>query len=425
MFLPKNLRENVAEIKISLEKRGESSSSIDQAIKLDEERREIIAEVEQLEHRRNTESVQIGELKAAGEESKAEGLIEEMARIKQQIQQLNDQLGELDRQLEDILLRIPNILDESVPIGADNSENRLEKQVGEPFKADFDPLPHWELGTARGLLDLERAQKISGSRFSVLPGKGARLERALINFMLDIQSGENGYQEIMTPVLVKPEAMEGTGQLPKFAADMYRTTDDGLYLIPTAEVSLLNLYREEILSPDVLPLKLTGWTPCFRREAGAHGKDTRGIMRQHQFNKVELVAICRPEESEELHNDLLGDACSILNRLELPYRIVTLCSGDTGFSAAKTYDIEVWIPSQNRYREISSCSNCTAFQARRAMIQYRPAPGEKARYCHTLNGSGIAVGRCWLALIENYQEKTGEITVPDALRPYLDGLKKL
>ncbi len=423
MFLPKNLRNEAEAIKESLEKRGEKTGIVDRALEIDERRRSIIAEVEKKQHRRNEESERIGKLKAAGEDEEAEQLIAEMSRLKEEIQKLNEERDELDEKLNDLLLRIPNLLHDTVPRGDDEVDNRLEEKAREPEEFDFKPLPHWEIGKNLGLLDLEAAQKISGSRFAVLKEDGARLERALIDFMLDVQREENDYEEIMTPVLVRPEVMEGTGQLPKFEDDMYKTVKDEQYLIPTAEVSLINLYREEILSPEDLPLKKTGWTPCFRREAGAHGKDTRGLIRQHQFNKVELVIICRPEESYDLHEKLLEDARSVLDKLELPYHVVTLCSGDTGFAAARTYDIEVWLPSQQRYREISSCSNCEAFQARRANIQFRPEPGAAARYVHTLNASGVAVGRTWLALLENFQQADGSVVIPDVLRPYLGGQK--
>lgn len=425
MFLPKNLRESPEEIRRSLKKRGGDPGVVDKALEIDEKRREIIETVEAKQHRRNEESAKIGELKQAGEEAQAEALIEEMTQLKEDIQALEEEQQQLDEKLQELLLEIPNTLHETVPPGDSEADNRVEEKVGEVPEFSFEPQPHWELGDQLDLLDLEQAQKISGSRFAVLHGDGARLERALIDFMLDVQCKDNGYEEVITPVLVRPEVMEGTGQLPKFEEDLYKTELDDKYLIPTAEVSLINLYREEILEPDELPVKKTAWTSCFRREAGAHGKDTRGILRQHQFNKVELIVVAHPEKSYDLHRELLGDARSVLDRLELPYRIATLCAGDTGFAASVTYDLEVWVPSQSRYREISSCSNCEGFQARRANIQYRPAPGEKAEYCHTLNASGVAIGRCWLALLENYQQEDGSVVIPDALRPYMDGQKKL
>ncbi len=425
MFSPRQLREKTDLIRESLEKRGESTEELDEALEIDRERRQVIEEVEEKRQIRNSESERIGKLKGEGKNEEAEELIAEMSELKQQIQDLSTRRDQLDNKLNDFLLRFPNILTEAVPPGEDESDNRIIDHAGEKKEFDFDPKPHWELGAEQGLYSAEEASKISGSRFSVYHRAGARLERALINFMLDVQTEENGYEEVMTPVLVKPEVMEGTGQLPKFDDDMYQTGEDGLYLIPTAEVSLINLYREQILPVDELPVKKTGWTPCFRREAGAHGRDTRGLMRQHQFNKVELIKLTRPENSYEAHDELLEDARSILDKLELAYRVAVLCAGDTGFAAAKTYDLEVWIPSQGRYREISSCSNCEDFQARRARIQFRRQEGAEAEYCHTLNASGVAVGRCWLALVENYQQEDGSIVIPDALRPYLGGQKKL
>ncbi len=425
MFLPKTLRKNSEEIKTSLKARGSDPGPVDKALQIDARRREIIEKVEEKQHRRNSESERIGELKREGKEEEAEDLIAEMSQLKEEIQTLNEKRDELDSKLHSLLLQLPNVLAKEVPAGDCEADNRTEEKNGKIPEFDFEPLPHWELGSELELLNPGQAQKISGSRFAVLHGDGARLERALINFMLDVQCNQNGYEEVMTPVLVQPEVMEGTGQLPKFEEDMYKTEQDEQYLIPTAEVSLINLFREEILAPEDLPVKKTAWTSCFRREAGAHGKDTRGIMRQHQFNKVELIIISRPENSWNLHEELLDDARSILDKLELPYRVATLCSGDTGFAASRTYDLEVWVPSQERYREISSCSNCLGFQSRRANIQFRPEPGEKAQYCHTLNASGVAVGRCWLALLENYQQKDGTVVIPDALRPYLDNQKKI
>ncbi|MGM0381518.1 MAG: serine--tRNA ligase [bacterium] len=425
MFSPRQLREQADSIRTSLKKRGESIEDLDRALEIDKERREIIEQVEDKRRIRNEESSRIGELKAAGEDEEAEELIAQMSELKEEIQELSARREELDEQLNNFLLRVPNILHDEVPPGEDEEDNKLVEKSGKKPEFDFDPRPHWDLGKELGLYSSQEAGKLSGSRFSVYHRSGARLERALINFMLDVQTEENGYEEVMTPVLVKPEVMEGTGQLPKFKEDMYQTREDGLYLIPTAEVSLINLYREEILADEELPVKKTAWTPCFRREAGAHGRDTRGLMRQHQFNKVELIKITEPEASYAAHEELLGDARSILDKLELSYRVVTLCAGDTGFAAAKTYDLEVWIPSQGRYREISSCSNCEDFQARRAGIQFRREEGQEAEYCHTLNASGVAVGRCWLALLENYQQKDGSVVIPDALRPYLGGKKKL
>lgn len=425
MFSPRQLREKSDSIRASLQKRGVESEDLKKALELDRRRREIIERVEDKRRIRNEESSRIGELKAEGRDEEAEELISEMSELKEEIQGLSAEREKLDEELDNMLLRFPNILAEEVPPGEDEDDNNLVEKSGEKPEFDFEPRPHWELAEELGLYSSDEAGKISGSRFSVYHRAGAQLERALISFMLDVQTEENGYEEVMTPVLVKPEVMEGTGQLPKFEEDMYKTDEDGLYLIPTAEVSLINLYREEILSADDLPVKKTGWTPCFRREAGAHGRDTRGLMRQHQFNKVELIKITEPGDSHEAHEELLADARSVLDKLELAYRVVTLCAGDTGFAAAKTYDLEVWIPSQERYREISSCSNCEAFQARRARIQFRREEGREAEYCHTLNASGVAIGRCWLALVENYQQADGSVIIPEALRPYLGGKKKL
>lgn len=420
MFRPKNLRDDAEAIRSSLEKRGQDPTLLEEALELDEKRREIIEEVESLQHEQNEASEKIGELKREGREDEAQEMIDRTSELKKRIQDLNDDRNELEASLEDKLLRLPNVLQGTVPRGMDESDNRIEEVVGDKPSFDFEPEPHWNLAEDQNFVSFEQAQTISGSRFAVHHHEGARLERALINFMLDVQTGENGYEETMTPVLVRERTMEGTGQLPKFEDDMFRTEQDGYYLIPTSEVSLINLYRDVILDDDDLPIKKTARTACFRREAGAHGKDTRGLMRQHQFNKVELVQITRPEDSDEALEGLLQDARDILEKLELPYRVVTLCAGDTGFAAARTYDLEVWVPSQDRYREISSCSNCEGFQARRANIQYRPEPGSHSRYCHTLNGSGLAIGRCWLAILENFQESDGTVTLPDALRPYMD-----
>ncbi|MFB6345279.1 MAG: serine--tRNA ligase [bacterium] len=421
MFRPQNLREDAEAIRSSLKKRGQDPSLLDEALEIDRKRREIIEEVESLQHEQNEASEKIGQFKREGQDEKAEAMIEKTSELKKEIEDLNERRNELDESLEQKLLRIPNVLQDTVPEGDDESDNRVEETVGEIPSFDFEPEPHWDLAEDQGFVDFEQAQTISGSRFAVHHAEGARLERALINFMLDVQTEENGYEETMTPVLVRERTMEGTGQLPKFKDDMFQTSEDGYYLIPTSEVSLINLYRDTILKAGDLPISKTARTACFRREAGAHGKDTRGLMRQHQFNKVELVKITHPDASEAALQDLLGDARSVLEKLELPYRVVTLCAGDTGFAATKTFDLEVWIPSQDRYREISSCSNCRAFQARRANIQYRPDPDADTQYCHTLNGSGLAIGRCWLAIVENFQQKDGTVTIPDALRPYLDG----
>ncbi|MFB6357379.1 MAG: serine--tRNA ligase [bacterium] len=425
MFRPKQLREQSEEIRASLQKRGIDTDLLDEALEIDEKRREIIEEVEEKQRYRNEESEKIGQLKAEGKDEQAEEIIQKMSSVKQEIQELDERRDELDESLRDRLMHIPNILDETVPDGETEDDNRVEERAGTPPDFNFEPRPHWEIAEDLGILNMEQSQKISGSRFFVYHGAGAQLERALIDFMLDVQTEDNGYEEAMTPVLARPETMEGTGQLPKFEEDMFQTDKDDRYLIPTAEVTLINLYRDMILEEDDLPIKKTGWTPCFRREAGAHGRDTRGLMRQHQFNKVELITITKPENSDETLHELTGHARSVLDRLELPYQVVTLCSGDTGFAASYTYDLEVWLPGQQRYREISSCSNCRGFQARRAQIQFRTEPEAPTQYCHTLNGSGIAVGRCWLALIENFQQEDGSVVIPDALRPYMNGRSKI
>jgi len=330
-----------------------------------------------------------------------------------------------EEQVEAILLTAPNLPHASVPVGRDSSDNVEVRRWGEPRRFEFAPKSHWEIGEALGLVDFKRAARMAQARFAVLTGLGARLERALINFMLDLHTKEHGYTEVFPPILVNAAAMTGTGQLPKFAEESFKTKDEGLYMIPTAEVPVTNLHREEILPPGTLPLSYVAYTPCFRREAGSYGKDSRGLIRQHQFNKVELVKFTEAGRSYEALEQMTRDAEVVLQRLGLPHRVVTLCTGDMGFASAKTYDIEVWLPSQSTYREISSISNCEAFQARRASIRYRPAPKAPVEYAHTLNGSGVAVGRTWLAILENYQEADGSVRIPDALRPHMDGLERI
>ena len=395
---------------------------MDQFINLDEERRRKLTEVEQLKNKRNTVSKEVGRLKAQGQD--ASGLIQEMQDVGGKIQELDQEIRVIEEELNQILMVIPNIPHESVPVGKDETENQLIRTWGEPRKFDFEPKTHDEIGTGIGLMDFERAAKISGARFVVMSGWGARLERALFNFMLDLHTGEHGYTEIFPPFLVNRASMTGTGQLPKFEEDMFKCTPGDFYLIPTAEVPVTNLHRDEILNLEQLPIKYAAYTACFRAEAGSAGRDTKGIIRQHQFNKVELVKFTKPEESYQEHEKLVHDAEDVLKRLGLPYRVMLLCSGDQGFSAAKCYDLEVWLPSFNSYREISSCSNFEDFQARRANIRYRPAPGAKPEFVHTLNGSGVAVGRTVAAILENYQNEDGSVTVPEALRPYM-GVDKL
>jgi seryl-tRNA synthetase len=406
---------------------------------LDQARREAITLAEQAKARRNELSQQVGALKKLGLDAAA--LMEETRAIKDKIDLLDHTAAELDERLRLSLARIPNLTRDEVPIGTSEADNLTVKKWGEIPTFDFEPKPHWELGEQLGILDLERAAKLSGARFAVYMGQGARLERALIGFMLDLHTQKHGYTEVLPPFMVNSKSLYGTGQLPKFAEDLFRCSDadaDAVargefkdsdhWLIPTAEVPVTNLYRDEILDEAQLPILLTAYTPCFRAEAGAAGKDTRGIIRQHQFQKVELVKFTRPEDSDAEHERLTRDAEEILETLGLPYRRVMLCTGDTGFSSAKTYDLEVWLPGQQLYREISSCSNFDAFQARRANIRYRPASqGAKAKpeFVHTINGSGLAVGRTWLAILENYQQPDGSILIPQALQPHMGGLDRI
>jgi seryl-tRNA synthetase len=399
---------------------------------LDVLRRERITEVEQLKARRNELSQQVAQLKKSGQDATA--VMEETRSIKERVEQLEKAAEDADEQMGAILARIPNLTRDDVPAGRSESDNVEIKQWGEKPSFAFQPKPHWEIGEGLKILDLERAAKLSGARFSVLMGAGARLERALINFMLNVHTEEHGYTEVLPPFMVNSKSLFGTGQLPKFADDLFRCVDEegftsGVYrdndhwLIPTAEVPVTNLYRDEILDEVRLPISLTAYTPCFRSEAGSYGKDVRGIIRQHQFQKVELVKFTRPEDSEAEHEKLTRNAEVILERLGLPYRRIILSTGDTGFSAAKTYDLEVWLPGQSLYREISSCSNFEGFQARRANIRYRPQGKGKVEFVHTLNGSGLAIGRTWLAVLENYQQQDGSVRVPKVLQPYMGGLE--
>ena len=388
-----------------------------------EERRRLQAAISELRAALKARNREVGALYRAGEKDAADRLREELARAPDEVSQREDRMRAAEQELEERLLELPNLAHESVPVGSDEDANREIRRVGSPPSLSFEPKAHHELGTALGMLDLPRAAKLSGSRFAVLTGAGARLERALIQFMLDVQTKEHGYEEMWLPFLVASRSLVGTGQLPKFADDLFKAEGRDLYLIPTAEVPLTNLHAGETLAAGELPKRFVAYTPCFRAEAGAHGKDTQGLIRQHQFDKVELVKITDEDSSFDELEALTRDAERILELLELPYRVVLLSTGDMGSAATKTYDIEVWLPSQRTYREISSCSNCGDYQARRARIRYRPAPGEKARFCHTLNGSGLAIGRTWLAILENYQQADGSVRVPEVLRPYLDGLE--
>lgn len=410
------IRKNPQLVKERLSTRDpEYTSLVDRALELDTERRTILRELESLRAKRNAKSKEIGILKRQGLDTNL--LEEEVKSIKAGIERLEEELRVVEEKFRDVMLRIPNLPAQDVPIGEDESHNVEIRRWGKPREFSFEPKPHWEIGERLGIMDFERASKLSGSRFVVLKGWGARLERALINFMLDHHI-RRGYQEVLPPHLVRPEVLIGTGQLPKFEEELYRCERDELYLIPTAEVPLTNLFRDEILSEDELPIYMVSYTPCYRREAGSYGKDIRGIIRQHQFNKVELVKIVKPEDSYAELERLTADAEEILQLLGLPYRVVLLCTGDLGFSSAKTYDIEVWFPSQGRYREVSSCSNCEDFQARRMNTRYRNAQG-KLNFVHTLNGSGLAVGRTLAAILENYQREDGSVVVPEVLRPYL------
>ena len=411
----KFVRENPELIKEMLKKRGVEGINIDEFLEKEKKWRELTREVEDLRAEQNKISKEIPRLKKEGKD--VQPIIKEMRSISDKIRELEEKKKALEEEINAFLLKIPNIPHESVPVGKDENDNVVVREWGEPKKFDFEPREHWEIGTLLDILDFERAAKLSGSRFVVYRGQGAALERALINFMLDLHTNEHGYKEILPPFLVNKKTMTGTGQLPKFEEDLFKTQDD-LFLIPTAEVPLVNLHADEILPAEVLPLKYVAYTPCFRREAGSYGKDVKGIIRQHQFNKVELVKFTTPETSYDELETLVHDAERVLQLLGLPYRVVTLCTGDLGFSASKTYDIEVWLPGQGRYREISSCSNTESFQARRANIRYRPGPGEKPRYLHTLNGSGLAVGRTLVAILENYQQPDGSVIIPEVLRPY-------
>jgi seryl-tRNA synthetase len=396
---------------------------LDGLLRVDQERRRFVVEVDELKRRRNAASDEITRLKQ--QRQPADPLLAEMKQVSDSIKQLDDKMRSLDEQLQERLLNLPNLLHDSVPVGKDEKDNKEIKQWGTRPAFDFPSRSHWEIGEKLGILDFERAARVTGARFSFYIGLGARLERALINFMLDLHVREHGYEEILPPFIVNRASMIGTGQLPKFEEDLFRLRDEDYFLIPTAEVPVTNFYRDEILDEDRLPLSYAAYTPCFRREAGSYGKDTRGLIRQHQFNKVELVKFTTPERSYEELERLLQDAESVLQQLGLHYRVVLLCAGDTGFSSAKTYDIEVWLPGQNQFREISSCSNFESFQARRAGIRYRLKGGKKTEYVHTLNGSGLAIGRTVVAILENYQRKDGSVTIPDALRPYMGGVGEI
>ena len=414
------VRENVESVRNGLKKRG-YEFPLAAFLAIDEKRMALLKETEELRNRRNVVSEEIGKLKRQKEDAAVQ--LDEMKGVSDRLKDLDERLKDLEAETRALLLTIPNIPDESVPPGRDENDNVEIRKWGTLRQFDFEPLNHWDIAEPLDVIDFERGAKISGARFSVMKGAGARLERSLMNFMLDTHTGK-GYKEIFPPILVNRESMIGTGQLPKFEAELFRIADPELYLIPTAEVPVTNIHRDEILQESDLPIYYTAYTPCFRREAGSHGKDTRGLIRQHQFNKVELVKFVKPEDSFGELEKLTNNAEEILQALGLPYRVVALCSGDLGFSAAKTYDIEVWLPGQNRYREISSCSNFVDFQARRAGIRFKREGKKGTEFVHTLNGSGLAIGRTVVAILENYQQKDGSVIIPEALRSYM-GMDKI
>jgi seryl-tRNA synthetase len=391
--------------------------SLEQFRELDARRRAAIRETEDLKAKKNAASEAIGKLRREGIDTTEQQ--KEVRESGERITALDKNVQEIDEEFRSLMAGIPNLPDESVPVGKSSDDNVEVRRAGEPRVFDFEPKAHWDLGPEMGILDMERAAKITGARFAVYMGAGAKLERALINFMLDVHSREHGYTEVLPPFLVNSASLYGTGNLPKFGDDLFKCEKNDLWLIPTAEVPVTNLYRQETLDGDSLPISFCAFTSCFRSEAGSYGRDVRGIIRQHQFQKVELVKFTRPDQSMEEHNKLTADAEDILKRLGLPFRTVVLCTGDMGFSSAKTFDIEVWLPGQSAYKEISSCSNFVAFQARRAEIRYKSGKA-KADFAHTINGSGLAVGRTWVAIVENYQQKDGSVVIPDALRPYLN-----
>lgn len=418
MLDAKMVRANPELVEAALRNRNQIGL-LENFLSLDNQRRTLLVEAEDIKKFRNQASQEVGKQMKKG--LNPEDLVERVRQAGHKIKELDQRLDDVEEAIENIMLNIPNLPDSSVPVGPDERSNVTVRTWGEPRKFDFEPQAHWDIGPKLNILDFERAAKLSGARFTVYKGLGARLERAIINFYLDTHIYKHGYQEIFPPFIVNKECMVGTGQLPKFAEDMFKVDGREMYLVPTAEVPLTNLYREEILEEKDLPVYMTAYTACFRAEAGSHGRDTRGIIRQHQFNKVELVKITKPDSSYEELEKMTRDAEKVLQLLGIPYRVVLLSTGDMGFSSAKTYDLEVWMPSYNDYKEISSCSNCLDFQARRANIRYRPAAKEKIRFVHTLNGSGVAIGRTVAAILENYQQKNGSVEIPEVLRPYMGG----
>ena len=418
----KLLRDDLEQVKQRMATRG-GAVDWDSFVAVDRERRDALANIERLKEKKNRLSGEIGKLKKSGGD--AAGLMQESEAVSEAIRVSEAPLADIEARFEAFMLTVPNLPSPTVKVGKNEHDNLEVRRWGEPPQFDFEALNHWDIGEGLKILDFERAAKITGARFTVYRGAGARLERALINFMLDLHTGENGYQEMLPPALVNRASLVGTGQLPKFEEDLFHLAPGDYFLIPTAEVPLTNLHRGEILEAEQLPIKYVAYTPCFRSEAGSYGKDVRGLIRQHQFNKVEMVKLAEPDSSYNELEAMVRNAEEVLRRLQLPYRVMELCTGDMGFGAAKTYDLEVWLPGQGTYREISSCSNCEDFQARRANIRYRKDKKGKPIFVHTLNGSGLAVGRTLVAVLENYQQKDGSVIVPDALRPYMGGLAKI
>ncbi|WP_427337654.1 serine--tRNA ligase [Caloranaerobacter sp. DY30410] len=416
----KRIRNNPDEVRKALEKRG-LGSEIDEVLELDEKRRKLLVQVEEMKAKQNAVSKEIPKLKKEGKDISE--VLNEMKELSQKIKDIDVLVKEIDNQLREALLRIPNTPHPDIPIGDSDEDNVEVRRWGNPTKFDFEPKAHWDIGADLDILDFERASKITGSRFALFKGYGAMLERALINFMINLHTKEHGFTEIMPPFMVNRDSMIGTGQLPKFEEDAFRLPSKDFFLVPTAEVPVTNIHRDEILKEEMLPIYYVAYTPCFRQEAGSAGRDTRGLIRNHQFDKVELVKIVKPENSYSELETLTNCAEKVLQLLKLPYRVVELCSGDLGFSAAKTYDIEVWMPSYNRYVEISSCSNFEDYQARRLNMRYRPNDKGKVTFVHTLNGSGLAVGRTFAAILENYQQEDGSVVIPEVLRPYMGGLE--
>jgi seryl-tRNA synthetase len=420
----KFVRDNIGKVELALERRG-LTISLEEFVSKDIDRRRALAEIDELRHRRNTLSEEVGQKKKAGLHAEAQPLMDQVKEINLKIKQWEAEAEKHDPWVKDFLLTLPNLPDDSVPLGASAEDNPVVKTWGEPPRFDFEPKAHWDLGEALGIIDFERAAKITGARFALLKGAGALMERALINFMLDIHTRKHRYTEVWPPFMTNRASMTGTGQLPKFADDLFKLEGLDYFLVPTAEVPVTNIHREEILQEEDLPIYYTAYTPCFRSEAGSYGKDVRGLIRQHQFDKVEMVKFTTPETSYEELELLLQNAEEVLQELGLPYRVVVLCTGDMGFAAAKTYDIEVWLPGQGLYREISSCSNFTDYQARRAEIRFKRKGAKGTELVHTLNGSGLAVGRTMVAILENYQQEDGSVLIPEKLRPYMGGMEKI